>query len=69
MKKLFSFALVVMTMALAHSVFAFAKYVDITTTYTGGDVTDFPVLVKIDATKIPGVYTDVKNAGADMKFR
>lgn len=47
----------------------FAKYVDITIqNYTGNEVANFPVLVKIDATKIPGVYTDVKNAGADMKF-
>lgn len=69
MKKLFSMALVVLTAALVNSVFAFAKYVDITIqNYTGNEVANFPVLVKIDATKIPGVYTDVKNAGADMKF-
>ena len=69
MKKLFSLALVVSTAALVNSVFAFAKYVDITIqNYTGNEVANFPVLVKIDATKIPGVYTDVKNAGADMKF-
>lgn len=68
MKKLFSLALVVSTAALVNSVFAFAKYVDITTTYTGGDVTDFPVLVKITTTTPTGFYSDVKNAGADLKF-
>ena len=68
MKKLFSLALVVSTAALVNSVFAFAKYVDITTTYTGGDVTDFPVLVKITSTTPTGFYSDVKNAGADLKF-
>lgn len=68
MKKLFSMALVVLTAALVNSVFAFAKYVDITTTYTGGDVTDFPVLVKITTTTPTGFYSDVKNAGADLKF-
>ena len=68
MKKLFSLALVVSTAALVNSVFAFAKYVDITTTYAGGDVTDFPVLVKITTTTPTGFYSDVKNAGADLKF-
>ena len=68
MKKLFSMALVVSTAALVNSVFAFAKYVDITTAWDGGDVTDFPVLVKITATTPAGFYTDVKNAGADLKF-
>lgn len=46
----------------------FAKYVDITTTYSGGDVTDFPVLVKITSATPTGFYSDVKNAGADLKF-
>lgn len=68
MKKLFSLALVVLTAALVNSVFAFAKYVDITTTYTGGDVTDFPVLVKITSTTPTGFYSDVKHDGKDLKF-
>lgn len=68
MKKLFSMALVVLTAALVNSVFAFAKYVDITTTYTGGDVTDFPVLVKITTTTPTGFYSDVKHDGKDLKF-
>lgn len=47
----------------------FAKYVQITLDgYTGNQVDDFPVLIKIDESKLPGVYTDVKNAGADLKF-
>ena len=46
----------------------FAKYVEITTTYAGGEVVDFPVLVKITSSTPVGFYTDVKNAGADLKF-
>ena len=68
MKKLFSLALVVLTAALVNSVFAFAKYVDITTTYAGNDVTYFPVLVKVTSTTPSGFYSDVKNGGADLKF-
>mgnify|MGYP003319872805 CR=1 FL=1 len=68
MKKMFCLTLVAFTMACVNSAFAFAKYVDITTTYTGGDVTDFPVLVKITTTTPTGFYSDVKNAGADLKF-
>ena len=50
MKKLFTLALVISMSALVNSVFAFAKYVDITIqNYTGNEVANFPVLVKIDA--------------------
>lgn len=68
MKKMFCLMLVTFAMACVNSAFAFAKYVDITTTYAGGDVTDFPVLVKITTTTPTGFYSDVKNAGADLKF-
>lgn len=46
----------------------FAKHVDITTAWDGGDVTDFPVLVKITSTTPAGFYADVKHDGADLKF-
>lgn len=70
MKKLLLAVAAVAAMACVNSVFAgFAKYVPITLDgYTGKQVENFPLLIRIDATKIPGVYTDVKNAGADLKF-
>lgn len=47
----------------------FSKYVPISVTgYTGAAVSDFQILVHIDETKLPGFYSDVQNAGADLKF-
>lgn len=47
----------------------FAKYVPISVSgYSGAALSDFPVLIKIDASSIPGVYSDVKHSGADLKF-
>ena len=37
-------------------------------TYEGNAVADFPLLLKLDATKVPNLYTKVKNAGADLLF-
>ena len=54
--------------AFVQTAFGFAKYVDITTAWDGGDVTDFPVLVKITSTTPAGFYSDVKHDGADLKF-
>ena len=62
-------SLLVGACAFVQSAFGFAKYVDITIqNYTGNEVANFPVLVKIDGTKIPGIYNDVKNNGADLSF-
>lgn len=48
--------------------YAFSKYVPITISHSGTTVSNFPVLVKIDATKIPSFYEDVRNNGADLRF-
>ena len=48
---------------------AFTKYVSVTVSgYSGAAMANYPVLVKLDAASIPGIYTDVKHAGADLKF-
>ena len=63
-----SLSLLVGACAFVQSAFGFAKYVDITTTYAGNDVADFPVLVKITSTTPAGFYADVKHDGKDLKF-
>lgn len=68
MKRLMLLVSVIAACAFTQNAFGFAKYVDITTTYTGNDVANFPVLLKITSTTPAGFYADVKNAGADLKF-
>lgn len=70
MKNSFTFAIVALAMVYACPSFAdFSKYVQISASgYAGEAVNDFPVLVKISNAKLPGVYSAVKNAGADLKF-
>lgn len=48
----------------------FAAYVDVSIqNFNGNPVNEaFPVLVKVNESKIPGFYAAVKNAGADLKF-
>lgn len=47
----------------------FLKYVPVTVSgYTGGSVSGFPALVKIDETRVPGFYSAVQHSGADLKF-
>ena len=44
----------------------FAKYIEMTVAYSGAAVSDIPVLVRLNSSRIS--YADVKNAGADLKF-
>ena len=48
--------------------YTFSQVQNFKITYTGAKVSDFPLLLKLDETKVPGLYTTVQNAGADLKF-
>lgn len=48
--------------------YTFSQVQNFKITYTGAKVSDFPLLLKLDETKVPGLYTTVQNVGADLKF-
>lgn len=67
MKKLICSAIVLASAA----VFAggYKKYVEVTASgYSGSELADFPVLVKVSNAKLPGFSTDIRNSGKDVKF-
>ena len=48
--------------------YTFSKTQNFKITYEGAMVSDFPLLLKLDTTKVPDLYDTVQNAGADLKF-
>lgn len=48
--------------------YAFDKSVNFKITYEGAAVNDFPLLLKLDTTKVPDLYDTVVNSGADLQF-
>ena len=48
--------------------YSFDKAVNFKITYEGAAVNDFPLLLKLDTTKVPDIYETIVNSGADLQF-